>query len=169
MTIFWLKIIHIAAVSIWMAGLVSLPGLYVRRSQTGEGEALFGLQRLVRFAYVVLMSPAAFVAVASGTALIFAREISSPWLSAKLVLVAALVLVHTLSGLVIIRLFDEGEAYPAWRSLCTTSITVLLILGVLLLVLAKPDFQFSDFLPDTLSEPGALRRLADALNLWPRP
>jgi len=168
-TIFWLKIIHIAAVSIWMAGLVSLPGLYVQRRQAGEGEALFRLQRFVRFAYVVLMSPAAFVAVGSGTALIFAREIWSPWLSAKVALVAALVLVHTLSGLVIIRLFDEGGAYPVWRFLCATSITVLLILGVLLLVLAKPDFQFSGLLPDVVSEPGALRRLVDALNPWPRP
>jgi putative membrane protein len=168
-TIFWLKIIHIAAVSLWMAGLACLPGLFVQRTHLGKGETLFRLQRLVRFAYIALMSPAAFVAVGSGTALIFAREIWTPWLSAKLALVAGLVLVHTLAGLVAIRLFDEGEAYPVWRFICATSITVLLILGVLLLVLAKPDFEFSELLPDVFSEPGALKRLADALNPWPRP
>lgn len=169
MTIFWLKIIHIAAVSIWMAGLVSLPGLYVQRRQAGEGEALFRLQRFVRFAYVVLMSPAAFVAVGSGIGLIFARDVFAPWMSAKLALVGALVLVHTLTGLVIIRLFDEGEVYPVWRFIGATAVSLLLILGVLLLVLAKPHFEFSELLPDMLSEPGALRQLADAINPWAKP
>ncbi|MBA4209768.1 MAG: hypothetical protein C0454_09590 [Parvibaculum sp.] len=167
--IVWLKIIHILSVSIWMAGLVSLPGLYVQRAHVADHDALYRLQRMVRFSYVVFVSPAAFAAVASGIGLIFARETFTPWMSAKLVLVGALVVVHTLTGLVIIRLFEEGQIYPVWRFIGATVFALLLILGVLYFVLAKPDFEFADLLPAALSEPGALRPIADSLNPWASP
>lgn len=167
--IVWLKIIHIAAVSVWMAGLVSLPGLYVQRAHVVDKDALYRLQRMVRFCYVALMSPAAFLAVGSGIGLIFARELFVPWMSAKLALVGALVVAHTFAGLVIIRLFDEGEVYPVWRFLLGTGVVLGLIAGVLFLVLAKPEFGFGDWLPAGMSEPGALRRIADDLNPWATP
>ncbi len=167
--IVWLKIIHILSVSVWMAGLVSLPGLYVQRAHVADRDALYRLQRMVRFAYVVFVSPAAFLAVASGIGLIFAREVFVSWMSAKLALVGALVVVHTLTGLVIIRLFDEGQVYPVWRFIGATALALALILGVLFFVLAKPDFEFADFLPGALSEPGALRRIADGINPWSTP
>jgi protoporphyrinogen IX oxidase len=165
--IVWLKLIHIATVAIWMAGLVSLPGLYVQRAYVVDDDQLFRLQRMVRFAYLALMSPAAFIAVASGTALIFLREVFEPWLSAKLALVGALTLLHSLTGLVIIRLFKEGEIYPVWRFVAATVVTVVLVLGVLFLVLAKPSLD-ADLLPAAFSEPGALRRLLEDINPWRR-
>jgi len=167
--IVWLKIIHISAVSLWIAGLVSLPGLYVQRAHVADKDALYRLQGMVRFSYVVLISPAAFLAVASGTGLIFAREVFMTWMSAKLALVGALVLAHTFAGLVIIRLFDEGQVYPVWRFLLGTGVVLTLSAGVLFLVLAKPDFEFSDFLPAGMSEPGALRRIVEGVNPWTTP
>lgn len=167
--IVWLKIIHISAVSVWMAGLVSLPGLYVQRAHVVDKDALYRLQRMVRFVYVAMISPAAFLAVGSGIGLIFAREVFVTWMSAKLALVGALVLAHTFAGLVIIRLFDEGEVYPVWRFLLGTGVVLALIGGVLFLVLAKPEFEFGDWLPAGMSEPGALRRIADGLNPWATP
>ena len=164
----WMKLIHIAGIAIWMAGLVSLPGLYVQRAQVAEEDQLLRLQRMVRFAYVNLMSPAAFIAIASGTMLIFLREAFEPWLSAKLVLVGGLALIHTLTGLVIIRLFKEGEIYPVWRFIGTTVLTLALILGVLYLVLAKPSLD-GTLLPEALSEPGGLQRLVEDLTPWRRP
>ena len=164
----WLKILHIAAIAIWMAGLVSLPGLYVQRAHVRDKEQLYRLQRTVRFAYLALVSPAAFIAVATGTALIFAREVFEPWLSVKLTLVGALAVLHSLTGLVIIRLFKEGEIYPVWRFVAVTALTMLLILGVLYLVLVKPQVE-SGLLPAALSEPGALRPIVEDLNPWRRP
>jgi len=164
----WMKVIHIAAIAIWMAGLVSLPGLYVQRAHVTGEDQLLRLQRMVRFAYVQLISPAAFIAVASGTALIFLREAFEPWLTVKLTLVGGLTVVHSLTGLVIIRLFQEGEVYPVWRFVGATAFTVLLAFGVLYLVLAKPPLD-AGLLPDALSEAGALRRLADGLNPWRTP
>lgn len=165
--ILWLKFIHIAAISVWAAGLVSLPGIYVRRAHVTGGDELFTLQRMVRDAYVGLISPAAFVAVASGTALIFLRGTYMPWFSAKLAFVAVMVLLHALTGLVVIRLFREGERYPAWRSVAATLITMAVILAILVLVLAKPDL--GTLLPPVLSEPGGLARLAERLNPWTTP
>jgi uncharacterized membrane protein len=105
--------------------------------------------------------------VASGTALIFLHEVFEPWLSAKLALVGALTLLHSLTGLVIIRLFKEGQVYPVWRFLAVTVVTVVLVLGVLFLVLAKPSLD-ADLLPAAFSEPGALRRLLEDINPWRR-
>jgi uncharacterized membrane protein len=165
----WLKLIHIAAISIWMAGLLSLPGLYVQRATVGEEEHLYRLQRIVRFAYVRIVSPAAFLAVASGTALIFLREAFVPWLSAKLALVALLAIIHALTGLVVIRLFKEGEVYPVWRFMATTALIVVLICGVLFLVLAKPVFDPARFVPTAMTEPGGLGRLVRDFNPWQTP
>lgn len=161
-----LKFIHIAMVAIWMAGLVGLPGLYVQRAKTTDDEELLRLQRMVRYAYIVLMSPSAFVAIASGTILIFLREAFEPWLSAKLALVGLLALLHILTGLVIIRLFDEGEVYSGWRFVIVTTVTVTLVLGVFFLVLAKPEFSAA---PSVFSEPGGLARLYDELIPWRKP
>lgn len=167
--IVWLKLLHIAAVCVWMAGLVSLPGLYVQRAGVREGERLYLLQRTVRFTFLKLMSPAAFLAIASGAALIFATGVFMPWLSAKLALVAMLALLHTLTGLVIIRLFEEGEVYPVWRFVAVTAVTVVLIVAVLALVLAKPELDWRGLVPVVLTEPGGLRRLVEDLSPWPIP
>ncbi|ABS62185.1 conserved hypothetical protein [Parvibaculum lavamentivorans DS-1] len=167
--IVWLKIIHISTVAVWMAGLVSLPGLYVQRAHVVDKDALYRLQRMVRFVYVAMISPAAFLAVGSGIGLIFAREVFTPWMAAKLALVGALVVAHTLAGLVIIRLFGEGEVYPVWRFLVATGLVMALMAGVLFLVLAKPDFDFAALLPESMSEPGALKRILEPLNPWATP
>ena len=74
-----LKALHIAAIAGWSAGLLCLPSLYVQRCHVGSRDELHRLQALVRFAYINLVSPLAFVAVASGTALIFARSVVAPW------------------------------------------------------------------------------------------
>lgn len=165
----WLKLVHIAAICVWMAGLVGLPGLYVQRARIVQGDRLYMLQRTIRFAFLKLVSPAAFLAIASGAALIFASRAFEPWLSAKLALVAVLALIHTLTGLVIIRLFEDGETYPVWRFVAVTAVTIVLIVAVLALVLAKPAFDWSGLVPAVLTEPGGLRRLVRDLSPWPIP
>lgn len=162
----WLKFIHIAAISVWSAGLICLPGLYVQRAHVPNEASLHRLQALVRFAYVAVISPAAFLAVASGTALIFARETFEAWFSLKLALVGVLVTVHILTGLVIIRLFDAGNVYPVWRFAAVTVATVLVVTAILAIVLGRP--QFPDLLPAVLSEPGGLRDLVGRLIPSPR-
>lgn len=161
-----MKVLHIAAISIWCGSLICLPGLYVRRAHVAGEASLHRLQGLVRFLYVAITSPAAFVGVASGAALIFLRETYQPWFAAKLAFVGLLATIHALTGLVIIRLFDEGEIYPVWRFLAVTALTLIVVTLVLFLVLAKPDLP--SLLPASFAEPGALRRILDGLNPFPR-
>ena len=94
--------------------------------------------------------------------LIFLRETFEAWFTAKLAFVGALVTIHILTGLVIIRLFEAGNVYPVWRFAAVTATTVLVVAAILFIVLAKPDLP--DLLPDAMSEPGALRRLVEPLN-----
>jgi putative membrane protein len=108
----WIKLLHVATISIWSAGLICLPGLYVQRTHVPDDESLHRLQGMVRFLYVAIVSPAAFIAVGSGTALIFLREAWVPWFSVKLVFVGAMVVIHILTGLVIIKLFEKGQPLP---------------------------------------------------------
>ncbi len=162
----WLKFLHVTAIAVWSAGLICLPGLYVQRTRLPAGDALHRLQNIVRFLYVRIVSPAAFVAVGSGLALIFLRETFEPWFSLKLLFVGVLVVVHVLTGLVIIRLFEDGETYPPWRFVTTTVASCLAVCAVLFVVLAKPALP--DLVPEVLREPGGLRDLVVDLNPFPR-
>ncbi|MBB5752365.1 CopD family protein [Prosthecomicrobium pneumaticum] len=160
-----LKTVHLTTIALWAAALVCLPGLYVQRTRLSDGPTLHRLQATVRFVYVALMSPAAFLAIASGTALIFVREVFAPWFAAKLLLVGLLVMAHVLTGLVIVRLFDERFVYPPWRFVLTTVVTLAIVTGILTLVLAKPDLP--DLAPEVLREPGGLSRLVERLTGLP--
>jgi len=164
--VIWLKVIHIAAISLWSAGLICLPSLYVQRAHVPNEPSLHRLQALVRFLYVGVMSPAAFAAIGSGTALIFLRETWAPWFGMKLVFVGLMATLHSLTGLVIIRLFNEGEIYPVWRFMAVTLVTVAIVASILFLVLAKPDIPL--LLPALFAEPGGLRQLLGELSPFPR-
>jgi Predicted membrane protein len=161
------KFLHIATIAIWAGGLVSLPALYVQRAHVRDETELYQLQMIVRFSYVAVISPAAFLAIGSGIVLIFGQQVFEAWFSLKLLLVAILVLLHVLTGLVIIRLFREGEIYPVWRFVLTTVITCAVVLTILFVVLAKPILGL-DIARDFL-QPGGLRRLFEAISPWTIP
>src|SRR5690606_23695297 len=110
----------------WSAGLICLPFLYLQRRRLA-GDALHRLHNFTRFFYVALVSPAAFVAIASGTALVFVQATYAPWFSVKLALVAVLVAIHATSGLVILRLFEPDRFYPFWRFAGVTTLTLAVV------------------------------------------
>lgn len=162
----WLKILHLAAIAVWSAGLVCLPALYARRAHVPGRDSKHRLQAMARFLYVAVLSPAAFVAIGSGTALIFVRQSFEPWFSLKLALVGALAAIHVLTGLVIVRLFEAGNAYPVWRSVAVTAATLAVVVAILVVALMKPALP--DLLPQAMAEPGALARLVAGLNPFRR-
>ncbi|MCO5156757.1 MAG: CopD family protein [Aquamicrobium sp.] len=162
----WLKVLHLAAIAVWSAGLICLPGLYVQRAHVPSRDSKHRLQAMVRFLYVAVLSPAAFVAIGSGTALIFVRQSFEPWFSLKLVLVGALATIHILTGLVVIRLFESGNIYPVWRFVAVTAATLAVVTAILVVVLMKPELP--DLYPQAMAEPGALARLVADLNPFRR-
>ncbi|WP_027135489.1 CopD family protein [Geminicoccus roseus] len=156
----WLKFVHIAMLSIWAAGLMALPGIFLQRTGLKNDNRLFRLHRFARFAYVRVISPAAFVAVGSGIALIFANEVYAPWMALKLAAVGGMVLLHMQAGYIMVRLFDRDIRFATWRAALTLGGTLAAIGAILWLVLAKPALTF-DFLPDWMTRPGGLQSLFD--------
>jgi uncharacterized membrane protein len=122
----------------------------------------------MKFTYVGVVSPAAFVAVASGTLLVFQSTIVAPWFGLKLALVAGLVIAHSLTGLAVARQSEDWDGHPAWISYGATGVSFLLAAAVIALTLWKPSLPAS-LLPIALSEPGALKGIFDQINPWHRP
>ncbi len=167
-----LKFIHIATIAIWAAGLVCLPFLYRQRSEVGVEHDLHRMHAMTRFFYVVILSPAAFVAIGTGTALIFVQQTFDAWFTLKLVFVGALVVIHILTGLVILKLFDDAGRYPDWRYVAVTAVTTLIVTAILVVVSGKPDIDVHTIGAD-LFQPGRLGELigpiVEPLIFWERP
>jgi len=161
-----LKAVHIAAISVWCAGLLCLPSLYIQRRAIILRDDLHRLQKIVRYAYIAVVSPLAFIAVASGTVLVFTEQTFAPWFALKLAFVGLMAFFHVLMGLVVIRLFREGENYPIWRFALATVLTGSTITCILWLVLAKPDIPS---LSEDIFRPGALQDLVAPINPWTTP
>ena len=105
-----LKFVHLAAIALWSGGLVALPFLFWQRRTLEAGLDLDRLHRVARLVYVELTSPAAFVAIASGTVLIFQQSTFTEWFSVKMMLVAIMAMLHVVAGLVLAQLFlPEGR------------------------------------------------------------
>ena len=162
------KFLHIAAISVWAGGLVALPLLYAQRRGLA-GEALHNLHAFTRQLYVAIVSPAAFLAVATGIVLVFVRETFTLWFALKLGLVGLMVWLHLGSGLLILRLFrPEGQRYGTLRFLAGTTMTMVVATAIVALVLAKPRMELDPALGNLL-RPGELHTVATDLIRRVRP
>jgi protoporphyrinogen IX oxidase len=137
LTLAWVKGIHIATLVVWCAGLLYLPGLFVIHCEPREVRPFHRLRRMTRFSYIMVTSPAAIIAVISGSLLIWLADISGGWLPVKLTLVAMMVGYHTLCGHLLSQL-REPHGYNPTLLMSLVVVPVLLIPMVLWLVLAKP-------------------------------
>lgn len=162
----WMKAVHIVALMVWCAGLLVLPSLYVQRSQLRSREPVQDLHRFTRAVFINITSPAAFVAVIAGTALIFMRDVFTIWMVLKLAAVGVLVVLHIKEGYLLLYLFDPGHRYARWRQVLETAVTLTVILVILGLVLAKPPVDLAG-LPGWLREPGGLQSLLETMRPIP--
>lgn len=137
----WLKLLHISAVIVWCGALLYLPALVAAAAgsrSTGTATAIGGTR--LRAFYTLVATPAALVAITSGTWLFATRGPLAPWLMAKLALVGLLVLGHGVCGMLVLR-SERGET--AWLSLAgwvVTATTLLWLAGIAALVLGKPGW-----------------------------
>lgn len=133
----WLKALHIVTLLVWCAGLLYLPGLFAS-SHSVPGKDLGRLHVAMRFTFVVVTSPAAILAIVSGTVLVAATGAGGPWLLLKLAAVTAMVVFHLYCGRVV-TLLDTSprlgwRKYSSWLA----GVPALLIAAVFWLALAKP-------------------------------
>ena len=152
-----LKFIHLGAIAIWSGGLIVLPFLFWQRRTLTAGTELDRLHRITRLVYVELTSPAAFVAIASGTALIFLQATFVEWFSLKMVLVGIMAMLHVVAGLVLHQLFLPDGRFSRLSTIALSTAYVVVIIGIIWIVLAKPHLDSNLFAPH-LFEPGGLAR-----------
>lgn len=136
-----LKALHIGFLAIWVAGLIALPRMLARHDRAIVQAEFTQIRRATHFAYVWVVTPAAVIAIATGTSLVFMREVFTGWIVAKFVLVAALVAMHAWVGHTIIAVAETEGRHEPPEPLLPTLLTSGLVIGILLLALAKPELE----------------------------
>jgi protoporphyrinogen IX oxidase len=133
------KLIHITAIVIWSAGMLYLPGLFARHPGAADHEEAFKrLRHQTRLVYVGLMSPAAVVAVVSGTVLVFLAAALGGWMVLKLIAVATMVLMHTYMGRLMGLLYETPKMRRSRAHLLLLLPIGAVIVAVIGLVSWKP-------------------------------
>lgn len=138
--------------------------MFRQRQAVDPGWELDRLHRMTRFVYVEIASPAAVIAIASGTALIFLQATFQEWFSTKLVLVGAMAMLHVVAGLVLGRLFLAGGRFGRISCVALSSAYIVLITAIIWIVLAKPHIDSNRFATD-LFRPGALGQFFGATRM----
>jgi len=154
----FLKFVHLAAIVIWSGGLLALPFLFWQRRTLETGPDLDRLHRIARLVYVELTSPAAFIAIASGTALIFLQATFAEWFTLKMVLVGLMAMLHVVAGLVMHQLFSPSGRFGRLSFVALASSYAVLITAIVWVVLAKPHIDSNQFMVH-LFEPGGLGKM----------
>lgn len=146
-----LKFLHLAALLCWCASLIALPVLMTLYSGFGRRDLARGQRQsrysefrlITHYGYICFATPAAVAAIAAGTGLIFGAGVFDLWMVAKLALVAGMALVHAWLGhLVVISAEDRG-LHKMPSPLIALALVLPLMAGVLWLVLAKPDLDWT--------------------------
>lgn len=134
----WLKGAHIVALAFWAGGLFALPVLLARQPDAPERAAYLRLRAMSRLAYLALISPAAILAIVTGSALIPLVDVEGSWLALKLTGVAGMAVFHVLCGHLLSELRFEPEAYRPASLQALIVVPLLLVPGVLWVILARP-------------------------------
>ena len=133
------KLLHIAAIVVWGAGLLYLPGLFAQHPEAaGSQDDFRRLRHQTRLVYVGLMSPAAVIAVVSGTVLVFLAASIGGWMVLKLMAVAAMAMLHTYMGRLMGLLLDDPSRRRPAAHLALLMPAVLVMGAVITLVSWKP-------------------------------
>ncbi|NGM46018.1 hypothetical protein G5B31_10750 [Rhodobacter sp. SGA-6-6] len=147
-----LKALHIGFLAVWIAGLAALPAMLARHDRAITPADYTRIRQATHYGFTWLATPAAVLTVATGTSLIFLREVFTGWMFAKLVCVAALVTLHAWIGHTIVAVAEtEGRHEPPGPLLPTLALCGI-VLCVLSLVLAKPRLEELP-MPDWLLQP----------------
>lgn len=139
----WLLLLHISALVCWCGSLLYLPALinsFPTRTDSLDQTLIEQGQpsSMPRMVFTLIATPAALVAIASGTAVFIANGIIEFWLIAKLTLVSALVVCHTLAGLLVLRAEKGRHQHLSALCLALAIVLSMLITSIIWIVLAKP-------------------------------
>jgi uncharacterized membrane protein len=135
----WLKLLHITAVILWCGALLYLPGAVAASASAAAGSVPTDTRhRLLRPLYTLVATPAALLAIASGTAILVLDDVRAVWLMAKLGVVGLLVLGHGACGLLVLRVERGEHRWTQGLAGLIAISTLLCLLAIAWLVLEKP-------------------------------
>lgn len=134
----WLKLLHITGVILWCGTLLYLPALIASASGAPRAPVTSTAQvQVPRVLFTLVVTPAALVAIASGTAIFVFMGPLTLWLMAKLAVVALLVLAHAACGMLVLRA-ERGQGPLTLLCALVTILAAAAVLLVAWLVLRKP-------------------------------
>ncbi|MCQ4295073.1 CopD family protein [Pseudomonas stutzeri] len=133
-----LKLLHFAALLCWCGTLLYLPALIAAGTRRSDPLFYRDHAHLTRTVFNLVGTPAALIAIGSGTALFLKDGIVAGWLIVKLSTVAGMVLCHALCGVLVLRIEKSPERSVSIRCRLLGAIAALFITATLWLVLAKP-------------------------------
>lgn len=136
----WFLTFHIIALTFWCASQLYLPALIVNSS--GKHKALEvpeHWESTARFVFTYVSNPAALATIITGTGVFLLNQTVEPWLFIKLHLVVLLVVVHALTGAVVLRSDKVREAPILLWCLLLAGAFFICMAAILWIVLAKPS------------------------------
>jgi putative membrane protein len=131
-----LKLSHIAFLSIWIAGALYLPQVFVELTRP-QGRDAASVLSLARGVYLGVMTASGIAAVLLGTALIF-FGFEGGWLPVKLLLVLLLTAFHLYCGRTLLLLEKHRPPHSPAFYRALTFVPLPLLFGIVVLAVAKP-------------------------------
>jgi putative membrane protein len=135
----WIKALHLIAVIAWMAGMLYLPRLFVYHAGAKPGSELSETLKLMeRRLLRAIINPAMIAAFALGGLLLTQQDWSRGWLWAKLVLIAAMSVLHHLFARWRKDFEQDRNTRPARFYRIANEIPTVLLIAIVLLAVIKP-------------------------------
>jgi protoporphyrinogen IX oxidase len=138
MAYFWVKSLHLLFVIAWLAAVFYLPRILLNinecagQSTVQERLLLMG-KRLYRFGHIMFG-----IALILGMTLWMHFKVSGGWLHAKLLLVALLFAYFIVTGVMLKKAAEGGKLMSTTALRWYNELPILLALGAIYLVIAKP-------------------------------
>lgn len=136
----WFLVLHIVTLIFWCAALLYLPpliaGVHSRSTAISEPAHRYG--SVARFVFTTIATPAALIAITSGTLVFLLNRTVEVWLIGKLTLVTGLAVTHTFAGILLLQTQVRSDKPIARWCRILSAVTWFLMIGILVIVLAKP-------------------------------
>jgi|GEM_PF-275188 len=134
---FWLKVAHIASMTVWFTGLFFLPRLFVARHRHERDARAGFFNPVANRLFFRIATPAGVLAIAFGMALVPWVE-PGGWLVAKFGVVTLAVLLHLYLGVHLHALGHGEDKHGATFYRVLGWVPLLLLLAIAALTGAKP-------------------------------
>ena len=136
----WIKIIHIAFIVAWMAGLLYLPRLFVYHQENHKNKDLTTVfKTMEKRLYFYIMNPSIFIVWFSGLYLGYVLGFDT-WLIIKIGFVILMSLFHILLGKHLNDLKKDNLDLSARYFRMINEIPFIILIFILIMVIMKPDF-----------------------------